>query len=437
VSRRLLREVVLDAGAALGAACLVVALAHALFGARLLVFQSGSMAPAIETGALSLTVERPVDDIAPGDVVSVVGDDGVRVTHRVVEQHEGRLLLWGDANPAPDATTYAVDHADVVVASVPHLGMVLDRTSHGWWLIVEGGLAAVAVTLAVRRPRPGRRRLVRHHRLRAFGAALAFALVVTGPALRTMAAWNDTAGMTGTASSNAYFTCQAAATDVSPWLYWRLDEASTAGNAADSSGNGRTGTYASGVSAGTARACSRDTGSAVTLNGSSGYVYSALGAQPSATAGPNTFTVQIWFRTTTSRGGRLIGFGASRTGASSQYDRHLYLTDTGKVVFGVYPGGFQSVTSTDSYNDGTWHQAVGQVGAGGMKLFLDGEQVASNPGVTTAESYSGWWRVGYDNLSGWPQAPTSNFFAGSVDDAVVWHAALTGAQVLASYRAGR
>jgi hypothetical protein len=72
-----------------------------------------------------------------------------------------------------------------------------------------------------------------------------------------------------------------------------------------------------------------------------------------------------------------------------------------------------------------------------MKLYVDGDELAANAAVTSAESYSGWWRVGYDNLAGWPNAPTSSFFAGTVDDAVVWNKALTAAQVLAAYRSGR
>ena len=43
----------------------------------------------------------------------------------------------------------------------------------------------------------------------------------------------------------------------------------------------------------------------------------------------------------------------------------------------------------------------------------------------------------YDNLGGWPNEPTSDFFAGSVDEAAVFTTALSQAQVLASYRAGR
>jgi len=291
-----------------------------------------------------------------------------------------------------------------------------------------------AVALALRRVRPrngtsGRRAAVL--------TGVVLALVASGPLVRTWASWSDTAAGTGSADANDWFTCSTAVTDLGPWLYWRFDENNATGNAADSSGNGRSGTYTGGITARAAQACSRDTGTAVTLNGSTGYVYSNATSQPTATAGPNTFTVQIWFRTTTNRGGKLIGFGLARTGASNQYDRHLYMTDAGKIVFGVYPGGFQSLTSTASYNDGAWHQAVGQVGPAGMKLYVDGDELAANAAVTSAEPYSGWWRVGYDNLAGWPNAPTSSFFAGTVDDAVVWNKALTAAQVLAAYRSGR
>jgi len=242
--------------------------------------------------------------------------------------------------------------------------------------------------------------------------------------------------MTGTADANTFFTCQAALDDADPWLYWRFEETG-AGNAADSSGHGRGGTYTGGVTFGATRACARDSGRAITLNGSTGYVHSGLLAQPLPVAGPHTFTAEIWFRTTTTRGGKLIGFGLARTGASSQYDRHLYMTDAGRIVFGVYPGGFQTLSSTASYNDGNWHQAVGEVGSGGMKLFVDGQLLDTNSAITVAENYSGWWRVGYDNLGGWPNEPTSDFFAGSVDEAAVFTTALSQTQVLASYRAGR
>ena len=70
--RRLAREVLLDAAAVVGAVCILIALAHAVLGSSLLVFRSGSMAPAISTGSLAVAVERPVSGVSPGDVVRVV-----------------------------------------------------------------------------------------------------------------------------------------------------------------------------------------------------------------------------------------------------------------------------------------------------------------------------------------------------------------------------
>jgi signal peptidase len=191
--RRLAREVVLNAAASLGALCIVVAAASWVFGATLLVFHSGSMSPSIKSGALAVAVERPVSDLEAGDVVSVVGEDGVRVTHRVVSVRDRGLLLRGDANPEPDPQTYAVEQADVVVASVPHVGRVLDEASHGWWLLAEGALAGTAVGLTLRPQRRGRRERVRDRRVGAVATGLALALVASAPLVRTMAALSDTA----------------------------------------------------------------------------------------------------------------------------------------------------------------------------------------------------------------------------------------------------
>jgi hypothetical protein len=44
-------------------------------------------------------------------------------------------------------------------------------------------------------------------------------------------------------------------------------------------------------------------------------------------------------------------------------------------------------------------------------------------------------RVGGDRLSGWPSRPTSNFFAGVVDETAVYRTQLTGQRVAAHYRA--
>ena len=64
----------------------------------------------------------------------------------------------------------------------------------------------------------------------------------------------------------------------------------------------------------------------------------------------DVFSVQIWFKTTTG-GGRLIGYSSGQQGVSTYYDRHLFLADDGRLVFGVFPGSVHTVASTRSYAD--------------------------------------------------------------------------------------
>lgn len=126
-----------------------------------------------------------------------------------------------------------------------------------------------------------------------------------------------------------------------------------------------------------------------------------------------------------------------QTGPSGVFDRHLYMTNAGRVVFGVYPNAVRTVTSPEPYRDGEWHHAVATLSSAGMRLYLDGDLVASDAGVTTAEPVTaGFLRFGYDNLNGWPSAPTSRFFSGTLDDATFYLTALSASQIAAQYEAG-
>lgn len=214
--------------------------------------------------------------------------------------------------------------------------------------------------------------------------------------------------------------------DDSPTAYWRLDE-TTGTVAADASDNDTTGGYAGGVTQGAASAIPSGTGAA--FDGSSGNV-----ASTNALDGPSVFSTEVWFQTTTTRGGKLIGFGNAQTGSSSAYDKHLYLGDDGRLNFGVYNGGFDLLTTTAALNDDQWHQAVGTQDGSGMKLYVDGQLVAQN-GVTTNQGYGGYWRVGGDNLNAWPNRPSSDNFAGNLDEVAIYGSALSEAQVSAHYTA--
>ena len=69
-----------------------------------------------------------------------------------------------------------------------------------------------------------------------------------------------------------------------------------------------------------------------------------------------------------------------------------------------------------------------------MALYVDGVRVGQRTDTTAGEAYLGYWRLGGDNLGGWPARPSTNNFIGSVDEVAVYPTALTQEQILASTR---
>ena len=217
-----------------------------------------------------------------------------------------------------------------------------------------------------------------------------------------------------------------------PSLWYRLGEPSGT-TAVDAGSARRNGSYVGSPVLGRPGAlnCSPDT--AVMFNGSTTEVTTSTAA---AVPAPSTFSVEAWFATTVG-GGKLIGFGNSQSGTSSQYDRQVYLTNSGQVVFGLYVSGYRIAASPGTYLDGKYHHVVATLSGAGMVLYVDGVKVAANATTTTAESNTGWWRVGYDNLSGWPGAPTRTHFTGLLDEVAVYPTALSATRVAAHYNADR
>ncbi len=124
-----------------------------------------------------------------------------------------------------------------------------------------------------------------------------------------------------------------------------------------------------------------------------------------------------------------MGFGSSKTGSSSSYDRNVYMTNAGKLRFGVFPSSTDvGIESPNSYNDGAWHHMVATQGTNGMKLYVDGQQVATGPEVSNL-AVNGYWRVGGDNLAGRASRPSSDYFKGSLDEAAVYPRALSLGEV--------
>ncbi|MFG2311910.1 LamG-like jellyroll fold domain-containing protein [Streptomyces sp. NPDC048566] len=205
-------------------------------------------------------------------------------------------------------------------------------------------------------------------------------------------------------------------------LYWRYDESGTP-FVGDTSSGDQSGIHVNGPSLRQTPAAVTGPSTAIGFDGTDQIVYS-----DKRTTVPSQYSIETWFKTTTTRGGKLVGFGNNTTRASGNYDKHVYMRNDGRLVFGVWTGTARTITTPASYNNGSWHHVVATQGSSGMALYVDGAQVGTL-NESNSQSYSGYWHVGGDNLNGWPNQPSSNYFAGQIDETAIYPSVLSAAQV--------
>jgi PKD repeat protein len=207
--------------------------------------------------------------------------------------------------------------------------------------------------------------------------------------------------------------------------YWRLGEPSGAGF--DMAGEDDL-EVRSGVTRGTIGAIQGDGDQAATFNGSE----SGSASTQIQTSGPNVFSLEAWFNTTTTRGGKIVGFGNEQAGNySSNYDRHVFMDESGRLIFGVWTGDASVVYSSPGLNDGHWHHVVAMLSPAGLAMYVDGQLTQARSDITAGQGYDGYWRIGGDST--WAGAP---FFAGAIDDVAIYPAALSAAQVQQHFTLG-
>ncbi|MEU5807232.1 LamG-like jellyroll fold domain-containing protein [Streptomyces sp. NPDC047718] len=238
----------------------------------------------------------------------------------------------------------------------------------------------------------------------------------------------NTSALSATASVTVPGTQQAYPAQVradGAQLYWRYDDTVSPYVADSSDGGNTSGVQVNAPALRQTPGATSGASTAMGFNGTSQQVHSDHRQTVSS-----AFTVETWFKTNSTRGGKLVGFGNNTTRSSGTFDKHIYMTNTGRLAFGVYSGSSKTITTGlfDTYNDNKWHHVVATQGPSGMALYVDGQNKGTL-NVTDSLSYAGYWHVGGDNLSGWPNRPTSNFFAGQIDETAVYPKALTEAQV--------
>lgn len=146
------REVLLTLAAVGGVICIVLVILAFTGGYSLIMFKTGSMAPAIPAGSVALVQRIPASDIAVGDVVTVDRGAALPITHRVTgveatDADDSRIItMRGDANDVEDPAPYTVSDVRIVRGSVPELANVIVWFGSPW---VLGGITLGASLLVV------------------------------------------------------------------------------------------------------------------------------------------------------------------------------------------------------------------------------------------------------------------------------------------------
>ncbi len=212
----------------------------------------------------------------------------------------------------------------------------------------------------------------------------------------------------------------------SPESYWPLNDTSATTSVTDLA-TGNTGTRNT-VTTGADPAITGD-GTAMRFAGNSAsYV-----ASGTARLGLNTVSEEAWFKTTTTTGGKILGYGNVASGNSTSSDRQIYMAPGGRIFFGASRAAIKTVNSVASYNNGQWHHVVATNSPSGMTLYVDGVLVGSRSDTVSTQFTSPFWRIGGDQMSGWPSNPTTTYFNGDIDQVAVYPEVLTQAKVQAHY----
>lgn len=218
-----------------------------------------------------------------------------------------------------------------------------------------------------------------------------------------------------------------------PWLYWRLDDTSGT-TAADTSGNGRTGTYSGSPTL--AQSPLITDGTSVLFDATNDYCLSS-----SAIFNSSTATVEVWFDydgTAPSPGANGVLAGCNEGDTSGVGEKLILLVNDGAggglAVFYVYDGAQKFATGATPLTVGR-HHLVGTVDAAGgtAKIYVDGAQDGT---VGVSGSYAGYTNPNAI-VGGGSTALAGNVRkAGRRDEFALYTTALSAARILAHYQAG-
>ena len=141
------------------------------------------------------------------------------------------------------------------------------------------------------------------------------------------------------------------------------------------------------------------------------------------------FSVAAWLRTTTvpSDDGFIANKGGSGTDSLGKNQNYgIWITSSGKLSGGyeTSSGSNKFATSPLSYVDGRWHHGVVTFDGSIVRLYVDGNQVASTSTTSIPDTNGNQpLRIGANSLS------IQDIFVGDIDEVGVWSKALSTSEI--------
>ena len=206
-----------------------------------------------------------------------------------------------------------------------------------------------------------------------------------------------------------------------PIGYWRFEETNT-NPAADSSGNGRDGTYMPGVISGVSGGAALIGGKSAEFDGTTGFI-----DLPGSWGGAamTEMTVEAWVNNSDPITGT---FQTILAGHNPNAFAHFSLHSAGNS--GVYTPGFVSVPIVPATPTDTWRHVVMTAKSGETKVYLDGVQV----GATTTTAFDSI--TASNNVDIGLGHVNTRWFKGLMDEVAIYDTALSQERVVAHFEAG-
>jgi hypothetical protein len=218
-------------------------------------------------------------------------------------------------------------------------------------------------------------------------------------------------------SADGTFTTAAPPPASGPVGHWTLDETSGA-LAADSSGNGDSGTLLNGPLHIAGRL-----GQALSFNG----VDEAVSIPHAAALDAYPITISLWMSTTTGALGGLVNkylpssFSGYQVFTSGGNLCAWYFRDASSYIW----DGSGCTLATPGFNDGRWHHVAFIVDASGGRLFVDGTLRMTQPWTGTAGATTTTQGL---SLARYP-GTASPYLPGQIDDVQIYNRALSAGEV--------